>query len=620
MTDDTIVRVSQEQDTPVIAEQRRVYGYRYAYNRSADSQAHHDKGQDYLTFHENGKRLVFALCDGVSQSFYGDLAAYLLGDALVYWLWKRTPAKPETLQKDLEEFLDSLVEPASKQVETYPIPSDLAPMIYQVLEQKRAVGSESTFVAGLFDFAAGQLFLAWMGDSRLRLWGKDGEITGRLGDAFHTQERWSTRRGRIGDLHTLSMPLGELRYLIAYSDGLAKLDKVMARHFRDASIDSIIEDALLQPESDDTSFFEVWSGGQRPVEHPPLSASPDVKLDVEEGRARVRWRPVAGAAFYEVRLDDGQLFTVYSPGRSLEFPKDTLKVGARTLRLRAWDDEPGKWSAELPVPQELLQPAAPPPQVIPVSPPRPHPAAPTPVPFPAPIAPPPVRPRPTPPPVPLPIPAQTPWFRYVFGGLTALLTCCLVVTLLLWPGSPLPAIFFPSPTPIPAPTKIPPTSIPPTRLVSTVVPITSTSETIPTTKIPLSAISFSTETPLSTPTQTPGILSFCVKVDVAKIRTAPGTGNPEKVDNKFLLRGTCLNFDMYALDDAQQIFWIRIAPNQPSFEDLEGGWVSSQLLNPPLGYESWQALLTFVTLTPIPSPTLTPGQTSSPSATPPTTP
>ena len=83
MTDDTIVRVSQEQDTPVIAEQRRVYGYRYAYNRSADSQAHHDKGQDYLTFHENGKRLVFALCDGVSQSFYGDLAAYLLGDALV---------------------------------------------------------------------------------------------------------------------------------------------------------------------------------------------------------------------------------------------------------------------------------------------------------------------------------------------------------------------------------------------------------------------------------------------------------------------------------------------------------------------------------------------------------
>jgi len=611
MTDDTIVRVSQEQDTPVAAEQHRVYGYRYAYSRSADSQAHLDKGQDYLTFHENGKRLIFALCDGVSQSFYGDLAAHLLGDALVYWLWKRTPTLVETLQKDLEAFVDSLVEPASKQVETYPIPSDLAPMIYQVLEQKRAVGSESTFVAGLFDFAAGQLFLAWMGDSRLRLWGKDGEITGRLGDAFHTQERWSTRRGRIGDLHTLSMPLGELRYLIAYSDGLAKLDKVMARHFRDASIDSIIEDALLQPESDDTSFFEVWSGGQRPVEHPPLSASPDVKLDVEEGRARVRWRPVAGAAFYEVRLDDGQLFTVYSPGRSLEFPKDTLKVGARTLRLRAWDDEPGKWSAELPVPQELLQPAAPPPQVIPVSPPRPQPAAPTPVPFPAPIAPPPVHPRPTPP-SPSHVHAQTPWFRYVFGGLTALLTCCLVVTLLLWPGSPLPAMFFPSPTLVPVPTKIPPTPISLPTIIhdatfTAAPPESSALPEITPTPILSTATSYLIETPVFT-------LQLCPKWSDVDVLESPL--NWKQIAT--LSKDTCLYFDAW-MDAPENLDWFRISPEQEEYLELAGKWIMGNRLKLPED-ESWRTSLLQIIPTPIPSPTLTPSQIPSPSVMPPSIP
>jgi len=241
MTAET-VRVDPLRETPVTSRQRERFGYRYAYARSADSRTANDPGQDYLTLREDGRRLAFVLCDGVSQSFYGDLAAQFLGDALVEWLWNRNPPNPEAFREELADFLDALVETATARVAAYSLPDSLPPMVRQVLEEKRALGSETTFVAGLLDTDAGVLLLAWMGDSRLRLWGKEGELTDRLGDTFHTQERWSTRRGRIGELHTTWMPLSGLRYLMVYSDGLARLDRLMARHFRDRSIQSIIED------------------------------------------------------------------------------------------------------------------------------------------------------------------------------------------------------------------------------------------------------------------------------------------------------------------------------------------------------------------------------------------
>src|SRR5690349_24469105 len=57
------------------------------YNRSIDSIQANTIGQDYVVFRYGPTDLTFAVCDGVGQSFMGDLAARLLGDALVDWLW-----------------------------------------------------------------------------------------------------------------------------------------------------------------------------------------------------------------------------------------------------------------------------------------------------------------------------------------------------------------------------------------------------------------------------------------------------------------------------------------------------------------------------------------------------
>ncbi len=592
MPEERFIQVPQDRETAVTAHQEKYFGYRYAYSRSADSRANQDKGQDYLTIRENGQRLAFVLCDGVSQSFYGDLAARLLGEALLYWLWTRPSTKATAWKSELEAFLDSLVEPAGKQVEAFPIPADIPPMLRQVLEQKRSLGSESTFTAGLVDIPSGQVFLAWMGDSRLRLWDKDGEITERLGDSFHTGERWSTRRGRIGELHTFTMPCKALYYLMAYSDGLARLDKIMKRHFRDASINALIEDALLRPESDDISFVEVWLADRRPLERPALAPPPDVRVDIQEGRGRVHWRPVAGVAWYEVQLNDGQSFQVYSPGRSFDLPKEALTSGVESVRVRAWDEEPGAWSGRVALPKELL------PQPVPV---RPAPAPPPPVP-------PVLQPRPFPSPPP-PAPKQSPWRLAWMGALGLVALCGGVMLVFLFPSfrqrlaapgvtpSAPPVVESPA-MPLPMDT-FPPTQTPTETLIPTETPTPT-----------------ETATGTPTPTETPLSQQFCLRA-----RSTPfvvESPSPQaSVSFSWPAGSICLLFDGWSEGSPNDYgsYWLRIAPNQPGYEALAGKWALADRWEAPQA--STQLSIPFIPLT---TPTPTPSSTATPTPTPSPTP
>ena len=159
---------------------------RYAYARSTDTKKNDDIGQDYLALSLTDERLTFAVCDGVSQSFFGDLAARALGNALVQWL--EALAAPltdsgegyETLQRNLQ----ALIGPITEEVIKLQFPEDMPGLVAVVLEKKRQLGSESTFAAGTLDFKAGWYSLAWMGDTRLRIWDANGELTGKLGKTF----------------------------------------------------------------------------------------------------------------------------------------------------------------------------------------------------------------------------------------------------------------------------------------------------------------------------------------------------------------------------------------------------------------------------------------------------
>jgi hypothetical protein len=391
------LRLTQAAETATTVVQRARFAYRYAYARSADTRIAEDVGQDYLIVRDNDSRIAFAVCDGVSQSFQGDLAANILGNALVEWLWQE--AKPTSdsskLQERLTHMLRALSEPATEAVYAAVLPTDLPEMLHEVLEQKRAGGSESTFVAGLLDTDFDWIVLVWMGDSRIRLWDSRGQITTVLGDTFLTRERWSTKHGPVGKVHIYTTKLVEISRLALYSDGLAVLDNQLEQPLEHTQIDDLIAMAGDLPSSDDIAFLELtlapnwqhipvpsrlvrvhpkptqpklrndrkaaaWTGDHEPRGYlPPLLAPRSVSISRADGRLQVRWMHVAGAESYVVCFSDNSRESPNTVWRPLQPPllltEKALPDNAEWVHVRAVRGASyGPWSEGVAVPRLRL--------------------------------------------------------------------------------------------------------------------------------------------------------------------------------------------------------------------------------------------------------------------------
>jgi len=356
MRDDTgIQSLPQGQETPVTVVQGRAFTYRFAYARAADARAAADMGQDYVAAKEEDGAFVFALCDGVSESFYGHLAARFLGDALVFWLSQKLPRSLDAgpIRAALASYLRGLAEEATEYVEGQILPTEIPALFRDVLEEKRALGSESTFVCGRIDlpsgaFPRGRLVFCWMGDSRLRLWDTEQERSSELGGRFETFERWSSRRGPVeAEPHVFVTPLQadgqQFTRVMAYSDGLASLDS-RGEDPPDQLVEELMRQANASAVSDDMSFLEVWIAGRPP--QLDLGALPEPQLltaAARGGRIRAAWQPVPGADAYEIEARDGRSVRQRSHEATWESPE--LEPGAYQVRVRAWSrGNAGNWS------------------------------------------------------------------------------------------------------------------------------------------------------------------------------------------------------------------------------------------------------------------------------------
>lgn len=235
---------------------------RYALSRAVDSRQSAEPSQDFLALAYDENRLIFVLCDGVSQSFYGDLGARLLGNALIGWLVEETVtlANPEVLSGQLFAFLQGLTTSATEQVQEYPLPDGLPPLVGDVLEEKRMLGTESMFICGRLDAPSlklprGQLLLAAMGDSRVRLWDRQCERT--VGWSPDPALRWSSVRGPVGEAPGVYFgPLTDWKRVTAYSDGLAVYDNESEAP-SDEALTALISATEEAPVSDDVTFLEI---------------------------------------------------------------------------------------------------------------------------------------------------------------------------------------------------------------------------------------------------------------------------------------------------------------------------------------------------------------------------
>lgn len=259
-------KLPQNIETPVtFASVPNAY-VRYAYARSSESMNAQTDGQDYLCFKHNDQRLVFVVCDGVGSSFCGNLAARILGDNLLDWLWaldiEYLGGEAALVESATAYLNNKLQKQAQMEVEEYEIPGaeQMNALILQALNAQRAYGSEAIFVAGRIDHPGpmmidGLASFIWMGDSQLHLYDKDNvEID--LDTTWTSGNRFSTVQGTKGMMSGWMQPWTKISRVTAFSDGLtAHIDGVAG--YSDTKLDREIHAGARLATSDDVSFIDI---------------------------------------------------------------------------------------------------------------------------------------------------------------------------------------------------------------------------------------------------------------------------------------------------------------------------------------------------------------------------
>jgi hypothetical protein len=247
----------------------------YAYTRSLESREAGDPGQDYISYVTEENSLTFVVCDGISMSYFGELAAKFLGDALVDWLQDPPESCMNSvhLQSKLNHYLEDCAKAINAKIAAHRIPSHIQGMLREVLQSKKHKGSGTLYVCGRVDlpggaFPEGRLLLAWQGDIRLRIWSGQTETTAALGDTFHTRHQWNSIQGPVGGSpHVYCGSLlqdGHAGSIMIYTDGLKILDPI--GHFTDGVLRERIRQEAQNPSSDDMSLLHIqWALQERLV-------------------------------------------------------------------------------------------------------------------------------------------------------------------------------------------------------------------------------------------------------------------------------------------------------------------------------------------------------------------
>lgn len=273
------VSLPQTVETPTTTILHSNYRVRYTFARSSESQRLEVAGQDYLTLRHSDERVAFVLCDGVGQSYHGNLAAAFVGEHLLNWLWVEMveiKTDERILRNALATYLNELTPEASTFIGAHTASEKSTPtsnadeIVREAREQLRAIGSETTFSGAYIEFPGdrfpdGLLVLTWLGDSPIRIWGANGERTGDIASYFQSGDHWSSRDGLKTEApYLLKTSLPNVRRVMAYSDGFLPLQSKLHKQLEPHQLDRFVYQLQSAGYSDDLSLIDVQLGEFEP--------------------------------------------------------------------------------------------------------------------------------------------------------------------------------------------------------------------------------------------------------------------------------------------------------------------------------------------------------------------
>ena len=196
------------------------------------------------------------------------LASELLGQNIINWLWgfQDYSIPVENLKVSFRSFLDKLSGEPSDKINQHPISDKYGRRSVIAQEIKREKGGESVFISCLIDKVSDFALFIWLGDSRIHLWDRNGEIVKPFDEILdkalirnndQVVDYWSTKKGIVGEINLFQIKLSEVSLISIYSDGLKKLDTYINSYPDHESIQNLIDNQLFAPDSDDISFIEI---------------------------------------------------------------------------------------------------------------------------------------------------------------------------------------------------------------------------------------------------------------------------------------------------------------------------------------------------------------------------
>ncbi|MDK2977651.1 MAG: hypothetical protein PWP52_365 [Bacteroidales bacterium] len=264
------IELDQSYETPVSRYQRGKFSIRYGYSRANDSIVANLRGEDYLVFKVEAKRLAFAVCDGVGSSFFGGLASQILGECIIEWLWNPQTRNFFRSHQDVQLSINQLITTLNAETnrakqlvaieDPYKEPNRYLRTAY--IEKLKKAGSQSNFVCGYIEVDQenaneGELWLFWLGDARMELWNGQQELSSRLNADWLREQAWSSSYGILGDVHGFHTDLCEVSHVIAYSDGLLPNAREITPAIETVRLEEIIKESKQSAHSDDISYLEI---------------------------------------------------------------------------------------------------------------------------------------------------------------------------------------------------------------------------------------------------------------------------------------------------------------------------------------------------------------------------
>lgn len=222
----------QDQDIPFTKEVSRHGEIGYAFYRSAESSLNNIESQDYMVFRDSPNKFCFVICDGVGQSYFGQLAAELLGKYLFSWLEDLdvNQLNDRVLAGKLYTGLNDLTGKGQEMITEHKLPADMPDLQLMALQEEKKYGSEAVFLCGRIDFDLESkieppyLNLFWLGDVSFHIYeflGKELDFPGQ----WQNKERWSTKDGVKGAqiVNYWNESLANVGKLVAHSDGIKRV-------------------------------------------------------------------------------------------------------------------------------------------------------------------------------------------------------------------------------------------------------------------------------------------------------------------------------------------------------------------------------------------------------------